>query len=181
MVVSCVGNFEIDIMEGKLICYSRRDLYVCTSFVKGDLLDLYINDLADHYTIKDLKIRAEPLDSILGPDVSDTSGRILRYIKNADIIIAFIENYDYHYAETLSEIGMATALNKPVVIFDSSVELREDGDIPGKAIKGNAYIKTMPIYNSKNIIHTTSWSETKNILYKIRKFIKRVEDDSDSD
>ena len=162
-------------------CNPRKKIYICSCFHERDLADLYINELSDHYNVKDLKVTK----NFIQPDeLEDMTSKILRYIKDANIVIAFIENTTHSYAETLSEIGMAIALNKPIVIFDSSKEHQEpqeEGDIPNIIVKGNRSIIAMPIYSAKTVIITSKWSETRLALKKIVKFMNIIENQSDSD
>lgn len=173
---------------------SKKRVYICSSFIETNIANLYLEELFDHYTVINLNIERvldDPTVLILNVagtrqtervKIENVSERIYSSIKKADIVVCLIENYSYHYSESLIEIGMAVALNKPIIIFDSSTyQDTADGDIPGISYKGNIVLPSMPIYWSKMIVHTTSWQETKNTLEKISRLVTYLENQSDSD
>jgi hypothetical protein len=160
------------------------------------MIDLYINELSDHFKIYDLKIKCTDVHPPLLIEETtinklrseDMAGKILDLIKEVDIIIAIIEDDTYHYSETFSEIGMAVVLNKPVVIFEMISVCGEqvdgvdhEGVIPRVKHKGNISISTLPLYWAKNIVRVSSWPEMRAVLNKIEKFVSMIEAQSDSD
>lgn len=154
----------------------RKILYVCTCFFENGLRDLYIGDLYDSYIIRDFS--DYNLEKSSGIHLIDKKipQKIFESIKTSDIIIAFIESASHHYTETIFEIGVAVALNKPIVIYDSS----KSDETESKEV-GHKEITKLPLYWSNTILHTFKWAETRESLKKIAKFIDKIKEDFDSD
>ncbi len=139
----------------------NRNVYMCHT-LNDDLMRFKCADLMDHYIAVYLWSGIN-LPTI-NPHLNETlAKRVLSSIRTAEIVVAYIDDVNYHYAQCISELGIALALQKPIVILHTVA---------------NKNMESTCIWWTRGVIKVSNWYQLRGQLDGISTLMREVEDAS---